>query len=210
MVECRDRVRGPHRTQRPRGAQQPGAVIEDVDDLDRRAIRERPVGRVHLPELVGQARLETDPGRARPFVWLRHHQTRTSQHAPDRGDRGRASERALQVPVQGQRASIKPLRRELRTQREDRGLGPSCHRARGVPRSARARDQAGLTLVPIPLKELVQPAAVHAVCAGELADWSTFPQMRLDEEPRRVHRRPSSRPCLRCVDTSRGQLSPIS
>jgi hypothetical protein len=48
---------------RPGGGagQQPGVVVDDVEDLSVAAISQRPVGDVGLPELVGQVGLEPVP-----------------------------------------------------------------------------------------------------------------------------------------------------
>src|SRR3989442_833494 len=59
-------------------------------------------------------------------------------------------------------------------------------------RPARARKESGLTLTPVPPKELVQPAAVHAVQPRELADRPTLAQVRLDQVPPDVHPETSS------------------
>src|SRR2546425_9743347 len=59
-------------------------------------------------------------------------------------------------------------------------------------RPARAREESGLTLTPVPPKELVQPAAVHAVHACELADRPTLAQVCLDQVPPDVHPETSS------------------
>src|SRR2546428_3295926 len=59
-------------------------------------------------------------------------------------------------------------------------------------RPARAREESGLTLTPVPPKELVQPTAVHAVRPRELADRPTLAQVCFDQISPDVHPETSS------------------
>ena len=81
--------------------QQPGVVVEAVEDLDAAAVGELPVGAVGLPELVGELGLEADPGRARALVRLRRDQPLAREDAPDGCHRGCAAE--FQTEVMGDR-----------------------------------------------------------------------------------------------------------
>ena len=69
---------------------------------------------------------------------------------------------------------------------------------------------ASLTLAAVPRQELVQPAAVHPVHPRELADRPALAQMCLDQIPPGVHAETPSTCCLRCLDTSPVEESPIS
>jgi hypothetical protein len=56
--------------------------------LDLRPLCKVPAGHVGLPALVGQARLEPDPGAPRPLVGLGGDEPALAQHPPDPGHRG--------------------------------------------------------------------------------------------------------------------------
>ncbi len=64
-----------------------GAVIEDVDDLHRGAVRKCPGGVVVLPTLVRSAGCEAQRRVLGCFRWIRHDELAASQHSPDRGAR---------------------------------------------------------------------------------------------------------------------------
>ena len=70
------------------GEQQPGVVIEEVEDLHLGAVGEAPEGDVGLPELVGEVSLETDEGGARALVGLGRNQALAGEDAPDGGHSG--------------------------------------------------------------------------------------------------------------------------
>src|SRR6266567_8536276 len=79
---------------------------------------------------------------------------------------------------------------------------------RGSPRPSRSRLEPRLTLPPITLDKLVEPAAMHAVGISQLSERAARTQMRLDQEPGLVQRSTSEPRCRRCLDTP--QLSGVA
>jgi len=59
-------------------------VVDHVEDLDRGAVGEGPVGDVHLPAFVGEFGNEPLVGAAGPFVGLGGHEPAGVQDPPDR------------------------------------------------------------------------------------------------------------------------------
>jgi hypothetical protein len=198
-VEQGDHVGGLDRAEAGRADQQARVVVDQVQDLDGQARGQRPVRRIGLPELVGQRRLEADHRRARTLARLRHHEPALAEQPDDRAGRGHRAGAPSEVPLDGQRAGVEPLRQESGAQRDDLIGDRSGHRRRRAVRPARARDEPGLALSPVPRQQLVQPAPVHAVDPRELGDRPTLAQVRLDQIPPDVH-----------PETPSAQLSPMS
>src|SRR5207253_10296371 len=65
------------------GECEPGLVIEEVEDLDRRVVGELPRRGVQLPGLVGEGGFESDEGRLRTLVGLRGDQPVAFEYPPD-------------------------------------------------------------------------------------------------------------------------------
>jgi hypothetical protein len=109
---------------RPGGGagQQPGVIVDDVEDLGLAAAGERPVGDAGLPELVGQAGLEPVPGRAGPLVRLGSDKAAAGQDPPDRRHRRRGARLLAQVPGDGLRTRVMTSFGQVLAQRHDRVL----------------------------------------------------------------------------------------
>ena len=109
---------------RPGGGagEQPGVVVDDVEDLGVAAAGERPVGDVGLPQLVGQVRREPVPGRAGPLVRLGNDKTPAGQDPPDRRHRRRGARLLAQMPGDGLRARVMTRLSQVFAQRHDRVL----------------------------------------------------------------------------------------
>ena len=122
FVERRDDVGGleDHPCTRPH--QEPGVVIEHVQDLDLGPVFETPVGDVLLPTLVGHSGLESDVRAPRPLLGLRGDEAATGKDPPDRRDR-RAGPAAL-LEVVGDRVGpgIEALIRQPFAELDDRVL----------------------------------------------------------------------------------------
>lgn len=79
------------------GEQQAGVVVDQVENLDVSPVGQAPVGRVGLPELVRQGRLEADERESRPLVRLRGDQPVAPKDAPYRRRRGNRLEAAAEM-----------------------------------------------------------------------------------------------------------------
>jgi len=101
------------------GEQQAGVVIHEIEDLDVAPVGQAPVGRVGLPQLVGQGGLEPDERRARPLVRLGRDQVVTPEDAPDRRRRRGVGEPPGEVVGDRRRATVVAGRRELGAQLND-------------------------------------------------------------------------------------------
>jgi hypothetical protein len=67
------------------------------------------------------------------------------------------------------------------------------------------RGSSPLGLEAIAPQELEEPALAHVVGGRQFLDGAARPQVRLDQEPALVHRRPLPIRTLLCLDTSLGQ-----
>lgn len=207
-MEDRDRIRPLHRAEGHRGQAEPPVVVDEVEDLDRTAVGERPVRGVGLSELVGQGGLEADERGARPLARLGGDQAAPAQQPHDRAHRGQRCAAACQVPMDGEGTGVEPLLEELRAQPHDRLRRREPHRGRRAVGPPRARNQPRLTLPAVPREELVQ-------CGAPRASARARPRCgpRADVPRPDTARRPSGDPlswCLRCLDTSTAGVSPIS
>ena len=123
------------------GQQQPGVVVEDVEDFHVGAIGEAPVGDVGLPEFVGLVGGQAFSGRAGSFVGLGYDESALVQDAPNRrysrhiGDGGVAG----QVFGDGGRAGVVALFAERLAQPHDGVFDLSADRVSVVVRAPRAR-----------------------------------------------------------------------
>jgi hypothetical protein len=86
------------------------------------------------------------------------------------------------------RTRVEALVAELLAQHHDLVGERLGHLARAAMRTPRARHQTHVALGAVAGKELVDPAAMHAVRGRELSDRPALPQMRLDQIPAHVHR----------------------
>lgn len=99
-----------------------GVVVDEVQDLDRRAIGQAPGCGIDLPGLVGQLGLEADVGATRPLVGLRSDPAVGLEDAPDCGRRGQIGDSFGEVIDDGLGAGIVASRDQFVAQSEDLGL----------------------------------------------------------------------------------------
>ena len=86
--------------------QQPGVVVEPVQDLHVGAVCQVPMGEVGLPALVGLGGLEAAVGAARPLMRLRGDQPGGVQDPPDRRSRRNVPVFGSQPRRDGDRAGV--------------------------------------------------------------------------------------------------------
>ena len=113
------------------GQQQPGVVVEPVQDLHVGAVGQRPVGDVGLPAFVGLLGGEAEVAALRAFVRLRGDEPAGGQDPPDRRDRRGVPMPHLKVSRDRRRAGLVPVLVEVLADRDDLVLqhGPSLRRA---------------------------------------------------------------------------------
>jgi hypothetical protein len=109
LVEAGDHIGGLGGQSGIGGDQQPGVVINEVEDVDLGAVHQAPVGEVGLPALVGQVGFEADRGALGSLVGLWGDKAPLGQDAPDRGGRGRAAMPLGKVERDRVRASVQAL-----------------------------------------------------------------------------------------------------
>ena len=101
------------------GQQEPGVVIQPVQDLDVGPVGEAPMGEVGLPSLVRLGGLEPDERRLGALARLGGDQAFGVQDAADRGGRGRAVSVLLEMPGDRDRARVMTIGGQLSTQGDD-------------------------------------------------------------------------------------------
>ena len=121
-VKAFDDIRGLDRGEGIGHREEPGVVVEAVEDVDAGAVGELPVGAVGLPELVGEIGLEADERGLRPFARLRGDQAVAGEDAPDGRHRGRGAEFEAEVVGDGVWAAVVAGACEVVTPANDRGL----------------------------------------------------------------------------------------
>jgi hypothetical protein len=105
-----------------RAQEQAGAVVEEVEDLDRAAVGELPGSRVDLPGLIRQLGLEADERTLRPLVRLRGDQALALENPPDRGHRGQGLNALGEVVLEGLRTGVVAGCGQLLAELKDRRL----------------------------------------------------------------------------------------
>jgi hypothetical protein len=169
-------------------------IIDHVEDLDVRVVRQAPVRDVGLPHLIRQVRLEADQAAGRPLLWLRDDQTLPPQDSPDRRDRWHHVPLDLSGEMMRDRVrtGIVAFPSEPLAQRDDR---PHDLIRRGVPAGLRSSGtglQSLVAVFSVAGQQLIDPAAVHPMRCRQLADRPPLQHMSLDQKPRHPHRRPPS------------------
>ena len=164
-----DRLHGDRRV-RARIQEEARVVVEPGDDERVRAVRDRPVGEVRLPCLVGQHGLEPRVRGSGPFPRLGAHQARLSEDPVDRGVRGRPEALApepggdrLRTRVQAPGIQIAPDRHDPLP---DLLAGPVRYPVRAPGTGQEPR----LALPLPPAFQLVRPLPGDAMAAGGLRD----------------------------------------
>ena len=85
---------------------EPGVVVDLVEDLDVGAVGQRPVGGVELPAFVGLLGLEADERALRSLVGLGSDEPALGQDPPDRADRRAVPVSSLEMKRDGRRAGL--------------------------------------------------------------------------------------------------------
>jgi len=85
---------------------EPGVIVDLIEDLDVGAIGESPVGGVELPTLVGLLRLEANERALRALVRLGSDEPALGQDPPDRGDGRNATTAPFEMERDGRRAGF--------------------------------------------------------------------------------------------------------
>jgi hypothetical protein len=164
-------------------------IVDEVEDLDRRSIRERPVRRIGLPELVGELRCETNERGPRAFVRLGRDQPVPAKDPPDRGDRG---DLFLQPTREVMRdrlgAGVVAGRREILARRQDQGLDRCADLVRARARSPRARLEGRVSTLAVPRHQLIDPASRKVVRPRKLARTAPLEHDRIHHVPAQTHR----------------------
>ena len=121
-VEGLDHVRGLDGEEGIRGQQQPGMVVDQIQDLGVAAAGQLPVGDVELPELVGEGGLEAMEGGLGALAWLRGDLALAAEDPPDGGRRGHLLDQRLEMVGDGASAGVVAGCDQLLAQPQDRGL----------------------------------------------------------------------------------------
>ena len=133
-----------------RGGEQPGVVVDDVEDLGASAAGELPVGDVQLPSLVGLVGLEPDVAGLGPLAGLRGDESPPGQHPPDCRHRRGAAVQPRQVHRDRGCAGVQALLAQRLAQRDDLVFQFPAHPARAGPGPPGPRLERRLALSRIP------------------------------------------------------------
>jgi hypothetical protein len=201
LPERRDYITGLVDRAGGRGDQEPGVIIDDVEDLHAGAAGQLPVSDVHLPALVRQVRAEPHVRRSRPFLRLRGDQAAAAQHPPDRRRRRHLVTALGQVPGDRLRPGIQALPSQLLAQRDDLILDLGGQSGRTRTRPLRPRMQALVPLGPVAAQALIHPAPGDAVRGSNLPDAQALMNNSLHDVADQIRRTPPRR-CPRCPATS--------
>jgi hypothetical protein len=189
---------------------EPGVVVDDVEDLEVGVIGDADVGDVCLPALVREVGLEADVAALGPLVRFRGDEAAGFEDPPDRRDRRRVTPALNKVVADRLGAGVEAAVGELLAERDHRLVVAVSDARWAVVRSPRARYEADVALLPVAGEELVQPAAMDPMRGGELGDRPPRPQMRLDQEPTQLHRRPPTLGVSDVLTHPPSQVSPMS
>jgi hypothetical protein len=139
------------------GDQQPGVVVDQVEDLDLAAIGEGPEGEVALPGLVGQVGLEACEGCLGPLVRLGDDEALALEDPADGGSRGQLLEAFGEVVEDGLGAGVEAGRGQLPAELEDGGLDLRIDLVWTRPRPVRARLEGGEATFSVAREQAEQP-----------------------------------------------------
>src|SRR5713226_7910082 len=121
------------------GERDPGLVIEEVEDLDRRVVGELPWRGVQLPGLVGERGFESDKGRLRTLVGLRGDEPVAFEDPPHGRNRRQLVNLAEEVMSDRFRPGVVTGRGQLVAKPNDLSLDIGWRLQRAGARSTRAR-----------------------------------------------------------------------
>ncbi len=185
-----------------RSHQEPGVVVDQVQDLDLGATGEPPVGDVGLPAFIRLIGLEPDERAPRALLGLGDDEAPAGKDPPDRCDRWAAAVALGEVEPDRVGPGIKPLVGQVLAELDDLPL-QGLRRAMGArPGQPRPGLETGLTLCIEASDELVDPLPGEPVVAGHLRLRPPLDPDRGDHEPCHRHRPPPLDPgCKRCRET---------
>jgi hypothetical protein len=187
LVEARHHVGRLEHDPCARADQEPGMVIEHVQDLDVGPVGEPPVGGVGLPALVRHRRLEAHERALGSLLRLGAHEPTALEDPPYRRDRGRRSMPTFQMERDRVRSRIQAFVGERLAQLDDFLLERVGDLVRTYSRPARPRLQASLTLGLEPTDQLVDPASGDPVVTGHLRLGASLQRDCGDHEPCKRH-----------------------
>jgi hypothetical protein len=173
-----------------RGHQQPGVIVDHVQDLDLGAARELPVGDVGLPPFVGHRRLEAHERALGALLRLRADEAPARQHPPHRGDRRSLSVASAQVVGDRVGAGVEPFLGKLLSQADDLLLDLRGDPTPARPGPPRPGLKTVLTLGIEPADQLVDPPPGHPVVSGHPGLRAPFHPNGGDHELRQRHPTP--------------------
>ena len=183
--------------------QEPGVVIDRVQDLDVGARGELPVSNVFLPAFVRHLGREPDRGGLRSFLRLGGDEATTRQDPPDRGHRRWCDPATIQVVGDRVGACIQPLVVQFLAKRDDRVFGRIGDPSWVRPGPPGPGQKTGVPFAPVSLDQLVDPLAGKPIVAGHLRLGPSFHQNRRDHQSsqRLRHRSTPWLGCQRCRET---------
>lgn len=150
--------------------QQPGVVVDDIEDLGVGVAGQWPVGDVGLPAFVGLIGFEPSPGRPGTLLRLRGDKAAARQHPPDRRDRRGRLAAVAQVPADRLGARVQALFAEFLTKADDQLLALVGHHPPGGGMWPAGPGLEGtLTLGEEPADQRPDPQPGKPVVAGDLA-----------------------------------------
>jgi hypothetical protein len=151
-----------------------GVVVEPVDDLRVGAAAQGPVGEVGLPALVGLGGLEAPAGGAGPFAGLGGNQAGGVQDPADRRGGRDVQSGLLQVPGDGNRASVPAGRGQLEPGPDDELADLVLGRLRAAQRLAGPGLDRVKSALPVAGDQAVQVLAGVPVLRGRVGDRQFF------------------------------------
>ena len=171
------------------GHQEPGVIVDHVQDLDLGPVGEAPMGDVGLPPLVRHRSLEPDEGAPGSFLGLRVTNPRREGSARSSRPKAVAARDAAQVDSDRVGTGIDAEVGQLLAELDDlvlELLGRPC----GLLGDGEIAAPGPLPFGIEPPTELVDPPPGHPVVPGHLGLRPSLDPDRRDHEPRQRHRPP--------------------
>jgi len=172
------------------GHAQPRVVVDHVEHLEDDAVSHLDMGDIGLPALVGEVSLEADPGALGAFLGVGRDEAPRGKHPLDGRHRRDVAPGRRHVEVDRLGSGVDAEVLELFVPAHDLVLVEIGDARRGGFGASRPRLESGRALQAIATQQLEEPALAHPVGRSQLLDGAAGPQVRLDQEPALVHRRP--------------------
>jgi hypothetical protein len=201
-AEAVDHVGGLEHRPGGRADQQPGVVVDDVEDLHVGAVGQLPVGDVGLPAFIRHLRGEPHIRRPRSFLRLRGDAPPAGQDPPDRRDRRRLTVPLTQVEGDGRRPGVQALLGQPLAQLDDLLLHGGRCPLRARPRPPRPRLKTRLPVGLEPANKSDHPPPGHPVLPGDRALRPALDLDRGNHKPCQRHSTPPRVRCALCRETS--------